>query len=94
MTDINSIIQTYSTAAAAIIAAVSTFVAVTAMIKSSKFSRETLEESQKANARQTFEQRYTLLLTQHNALHAALCTYLDNEPEIENRHGVSQRISE
>lgn len=94
MTDINSIIETYSTAAAAIIAAVSTTVAVKTMKKSSQFSRETLEETQKANARQTFEQRYTLLLTQHNALHAALCKYLDDKPEIKNENGVSYEISE
>lgn len=94
MTDINSIIETYSTAAAAAFGALSALVAVKAMIKSSQFSRKTLLENQKANARQTFEQRYTLLLTQHNALHAALCTYLDNEPEIKNAHGVSYKLSD
>ncbi|WP_370967998.1 putative phage abortive infection protein [Enterobacter wuhouensis] len=94
MTDINSIIETYSTAAAAIIAAVSTTVAVKTMKKSSQFSRETLEATQKANARQTFEQRYTLLLTQHNALHAALCTYLDDKPEIKNAYNTSYEFSE
>lgn len=39
------------------------------------------------SVRQGFEQRYALLLTQHNVLHDALCEYLDETPLVVNRNG-------
>lgn len=93
MTGLNESIQTYSTAAAALIAAVSAGIAVWAMKKNGESSRSLFAETQRTNARQGFEQRYTLLLTQHNALHIALCEHLNTEPTISNTHGVANPLS-
>lgn len=93
MTGTNEIIQTYSTAAAALFAAVSAAIAVWAMKKNVESSRSLLAESQRTNARQGFEQRYTLLLTQHNALHDELCKHLNTEPQISNEFGVKSPLS-
>lgn len=93
MTHWNEAIQTYSTAVAAIFAAVSAAIAVRAMKKNVESSESLLAETQRTNARQGFEQRYTLLLTQHNALHDELCKYLNTEPKIRNDHGGESLLS-
>ncbi|MDD7998245.1 putative phage abortive infection protein [Kosakonia radicincitans] len=93
MTGTNEIIQTYSTAAAAVIAALSAAIAVWAMKKNVESSGSLLAETQRTNARQGFEQRYTLLLTQHNALHDELCKHLNTEPQISNEFGVKSPLS-
>lgn len=94
MTGLNESIQTYSTAAAALFAAVSAGIAVWAMNRNMESSRSLLAETQRTNARQGFEQRYTLLLTQHNALHDSLCKHLDTEPKICNDYGVKYALSQ
>lgn len=73
-----------SPAAAAFFGGISALVAAKALLNTSKSAKE----SQEMNARQGFEQRYTLLLTQHNALHDALCEHLKVEPTIKNANGV------
>lgn len=93
MTGLNESIQTYSTAIAALFAAVSAGIAVWAMKKNGESSRSLLAETQRTNARQGFEQRYTLLLAQHNALHDSLCEHLNTEPTIRNTHDVANPLS-
>lgn len=93
MTGLYETIQTYSTAVAAIFAAVSAVIAVRAMRKNVESSGSLLAETQRTNARQGFEQRYTLLLTQHNVLHDALCKHLNTEPKISNDYGTEHPLS-
>ncbi|WP_323641853.1 putative phage abortive infection protein [Pectobacterium carotovorum] len=58
-------------------AAESAQIAREAMDTTTMLGRKTLEETQRANKRTAFENRYALLLVQHEQYHRQLCNYLD-----------------
>lgn len=78
-----------SPVAAAVFGGVSALVAARALIITSQSAKE----AQEMNARQGFEQRYTLLLTQHNTLHDALCEHLKVELKVKNVNGIEVKLS-
>lgn len=89
MKDMIKFIIDFSPVAAAVFGGVSALVAAKALINTSQSAKE----SQEMNARQGFEQRYTLLLTQHNTLHDALCEHLKLEPKVKNLFGAEIELS-
>ncbi|WP_162940879.1 putative phage abortive infection protein [Pectobacterium parmentieri] len=58
-------------------AAESAQIARESMNTTAELGRQTLEETQRANKRTAFENRYALLLAQHDQYHRQLCNYLD-----------------
>lgn len=90
MDSFHDALQTWATVAAAGFGGLSALVAAQALLKTSKAATE----SQNTNARQGFEQRYTLLLTQHNTLHDAVCKHLESDRNYQNTHGVSIPLRE
>lgn len=89
MSPLNETYQAYTTIAGAVISAISAVIAYRAF----KNTRKTARNAQEMSVRQGFEQRYTLLLTQHNALHDALCEYLNNTQMVVNRNGYELELS-
>lgn len=90
MSPLNETYQVYTTIAGAGISAISAVIAYRAF----RNTRKTARNAQEMSVRQGFEQRYTLLLTQHNALHDALCEYLNKTKMVVNRNGYELELSE
>lgn len=89
MSPLNETYQAYTTIAGAGISAISAVIAYRAF----RNTRKTARNAQEMSVRQGFEQRYTLLLTQHNGLHDALCEYLNNTQMVVNRNGYDLELS-
>lgn len=89
----------FASAAGTVWAAMATWRAAEKAAESAKIAREsmdatvilgkqTLEETQKANKRTAFENRYAMLLSQHDQYHHQLCNYLDTG-QLRNRKDES-----
>lgn len=90
MSPLNETYQTYTALAGAGISAISAGIAYMAF----RSSRKTARNAQEMSVRQGFEQRYTLLLTQHNVLHDALCNYLNSTSLKVNLNGYELELPE
>lgn len=74
-------------------AAESAEIARESMDASKQLGKQTLEETQRTNRRTAFENRYAMLLAQHDQYHRQLCDYLDTRPLTEKEYkeiGVSR----
>jgi hypothetical protein len=70
-------------------AARSADIARSSMLASAQAAHETLEETRNFNRRSSFENRYAMLLDQHNIYHQQVCDYIEREQNNGKSGGVN-----